>query len=274
MTAQPDPYVRVYYRITDDPKFAEVYDDDAALATWLRLLINADAMFPAAAPIPAGTDPEVLAKLIELEVVDPVGSTRYRIHGLESERTRRSEAGRANASKRWTKPDATAMPPHSDRNATAMRPHMPPHSGPIMQTDALRSSPIRATPSLAEPMRADAREDTPDVMDVWYRLTGSWPSPKVTPWLNQLGSDYGEAEVIIAIAEEWKLDPDRATVIGRARDRLAKARHDAGKAAEKAQAERETRERQAIEEMPEEQRAANLRRLREMMRDAGLGGEE
>jgi len=55
MTAQPTPYVRVYYSITDDEKFAELYDDDGALASWLRLLITADAMYPAAAPIPAGT---------------------------------------------------------------------------------------------------------------------------------------------------------------------------------------------------------------------------
>ncbi len=36
MTAQPDPYIRVYYRIADDPRFESVYGCDAALAARRR----------------------------------------------------------------------------------------------------------------------------------------------------------------------------------------------------------------------------------------------
>jgi hypothetical protein len=36
----------------DDPRFARVYSDDRAVATWLRLSMDADAAYPASAPLP------------------------------------------------------------------------------------------------------------------------------------------------------------------------------------------------------------------------------
>jgi hypothetical protein len=56
VTGDKDPYVRVYSRIIDDPKFETVYDDDARLACWLRLLILADATWPTPAD-PRGCSP-------------------------------------------------------------------------------------------------------------------------------------------------------------------------------------------------------------------------
>lgn len=137
MTAQTDPYVRVYYSITDDPKFADVYDDDAALALWLRLLIVADAIHPAAAPLPV-VNPDALAMLVAANLVDLVGTTRYRIHGLVKERERRSSNARASANARWS--DATAMRPHS---SDACEPML--------------SEPSLAEPRLAEQSQADSR---------------------------------------------------------------------------------------------------------------------
>lgn len=101
MTAQDDPYVRVYYRIVSDPKFADVYPDDRRLAAWLRLLIVADGTYPAPAPIPRRVNQAAFRHLVDLGIIDLVGADHYLIHGLQGERGRRSEQARQAAEKRW-----------------------------------------------------------------------------------------------------------------------------------------------------------------------------
>lgn len=85
-------YSRVYWSIIDDPKFANVYDDDRALAAWMRLLLVADQAWPASAHVPSGTHPKALAILVGAGLVDVTTGRRYRIHGLDAERNRRKEA--------------------------------------------------------------------------------------------------------------------------------------------------------------------------------------
>lgn len=116
MSGQTEPYVRVYYAVINDPKFEHVFPHDSRLATWLRLLLVADALYPASAPIPQGTKRAALDALIECGLVEPVGSNQFRICGLAAERERRSAAGRAGASGRWHR-NAFALPPQSDGNA-------------------------------------------------------------------------------------------------------------------------------------------------------------
>lgn len=97
VTGQAKPYVRVYYSVMDDPKFRDIYDDDRALATWLRLLLIADAMYPAPANLPRRVNDVTLKKLIDAGLVDIEQSDRYRIHGLVAEREHRSEHARKGA---------------------------------------------------------------------------------------------------------------------------------------------------------------------------------
>jgi hypothetical protein len=92
-------YARVYHEIVDDPKFRRVYDDDAALATWLRMLLIADAMYPASAPMPAETP--AIAVLIRAGLVKRRPGNRYIVTGLEREREMRSQYGRNAAAVRW-----------------------------------------------------------------------------------------------------------------------------------------------------------------------------
>jgi hypothetical protein len=113
-----DPYVRVYQTIVDDPKFALVFDNDHHLATWLRLLMHADASWPHAVPIPASARKSSVQTLVEVGIID-VAAGRYRIHGLDAERQRRSDRGRASAEQRWSARNAGAMRSHSDSNARA-----------------------------------------------------------------------------------------------------------------------------------------------------------
>lgn len=88
------PYSRIYHSIVDDPKFATVYDDDRRLGTWLRLLIVAEQAYPASAHIPQGTNRAAVLALVDAGLIDLGTGSRYRIHGLDAERTRRSEAAR------------------------------------------------------------------------------------------------------------------------------------------------------------------------------------
>lgn len=87
-------YSRVYHSIVDDPKFATVYDDDRKLATWLRLLLVAEQAHPASAYIPAGTNRAAVLALSEAGLIDLGTGSRFRIHGLDAERQRRTEAAR------------------------------------------------------------------------------------------------------------------------------------------------------------------------------------
>lgn len=89
------PYSRVYWQIIDDPKFEFVYDSDAHLATWLRLLLVADQAWPASAPIPATCRKASIRVLVDAGLVDLTNGGRYRIHGLDAERTRRRDAARS-----------------------------------------------------------------------------------------------------------------------------------------------------------------------------------
>ena len=99
-------YARVYHEIVDDPKFRRVYDDDAALGTWLRMLLVADAMYPASAPMPEIT--EKVAVLLKAGLIKRRPGNRYIVTGMEREREMRSQYGRNAAAVRW----------HSGRNAT------------------------------------------------------------------------------------------------------------------------------------------------------------
>lgn len=141
------PYARVYYSVRDDPKFARVYSDDRLLATWLRLLIEADGLYPAPASIPRSAQPAALRVLVEVGLVDLCGADLYRIHGLASERARRAASASAAASARWS---ARNAPASSARNAPA--------------SDVT----MLAEPSLAEPRR-DEQKETPPPPTPWGR---------------------------------------------------------------------------------------------------------
>jgi hypothetical protein len=120
------PYSRVYWEALDDPKFAHVWDDDHALAAWLRLLVAADMAWPASATLYHGVRRPAIRKLCDVGLVDMQTSGRYRIHGLDKEREARSEEARTAANIRHHG-TADGFPPHTDtdyaRNAPAVRPH-------------------------------------------------------------------------------------------------------------------------------------------------------
>lgn len=87
--AERAAYSRVYWSIIDDPKFESIYDHDAHLAAWLRLLIIADQAWPAPAHLPRGIRETSVKALIGSGLIEIQGTDRYRVHGLNAERARR-----------------------------------------------------------------------------------------------------------------------------------------------------------------------------------------
>lgn len=122
MSGQDDPYVRVYYRVITDPRFEAIYSDARALGTWLQLLLYADAMYPAPAPLPTYIHRPSLKALVDAGIIELGKHSHYVVHGLASEREMRAHSARNAAAKRW----------HSNGNA----------------------DPMLAEPSLAKPNRA------------------------------------------------------------------------------------------------------------------------
>jgi hypothetical protein len=151
VTRTTPEYVRVYLSIVDDPKFEGIFDDDHHLAAWLRLLMAADATWPASCPIPFGTRKASLTALVQAGIVDLGTGHRFRIRGLDKERALRTESARNAAAVRW----------HSDRTA------------------ARNAEPMLATQSRAEPSRAE-----PSAPDPWAD-----PEHDALVWLGRHGCD-------------------------------------------------------------------------------------
>lgn len=111
MSAKPKgpdrPYSRHYHELVDDPKFADVYPDDHHYACWSRLLMLADQSWPASAPIPASARRASVKVLADARLIDLLPNGRFRMHGLDAERQRRSQSAKDAADARW----------NSERNA-------------------------------------------------------------------------------------------------------------------------------------------------------------
>ena len=195
-------YSRVYWSIVDDPKFADIYDDDRHLACWLRLLLIADQAHPASANIPAGTRRASILALTEAGLVSIGTGSRFRITGLDAERERRRVA-------------ATNRGPKGNRTV------------PERDPDGIQ------TPGLRRDERETRRDETSaradfDALDVYHELTG------YRPWGQWSGdaikgavTDYGDATVQAAIRTEYDLNADRNDLLKRVQARLAR---DADKA--------------------------------------------
>lgn len=185
------PYVKVYREIIDDPRFATIYPDDRNLATWLRMLQLADAMYPAPAPL-AGFNRRSVAALADPEcgLIELVGVNRYRLHGLKTERMLQSDAGRAGAAARWG-----GMAPASDLTWGAM-----PTS------------------------RAEPRPDQPSPSDgptAYYEVTLSYPAkPTLIAWCDELVGKYGLEKFRHALSEEYAIEHTTRTLMSRTQARL------------------------------------------------------
>lgn len=108
-----ESYSRLYHRFAEE--FPEVYANDQSLATWIRLLLLADASWPMRPPLPRSAKMRAIQHLAMVGLIEVVGDEQYTVRGLDAERTRRRDAGRTGAAKRW----------ESERNANAPAVAMP-----------------------------------------------------------------------------------------------------------------------------------------------------
>lgn len=166
MPSSPE-YVRVYQSVVDDQKFIGIYDDDHHFATWVRLLMAADALWPASCPLPASARKASVKALVAAEIVDVFGS-RFRVRGLDAERERRQSMARASANERWSRGNASGVRPESERNANAMQAESERNAAYRGRASALGSS--KGNRSVEDP----ARDDEPE-----------WP---VLSWLASVGA--------------------------------------------------------------------------------------
>lgn len=201
--SERQPYSRVYWSIRQDPKFRGIYSDDHHLAAWLRLLIAADATWPAPADIPANARKSSVTALSECGLVDLLGDGMFTIHGLDAERGRRREAASRG-------PSATQTEPKRDPDA-------------------------RSRAGVAE-LRQDetSRDNARDSLDRYHELTG------FRPWgqwsgdtLLGLERDFGLAETVAALDAENADGATRDTLLKRTAARLARDAEHAKRAAAK-----------------------------------------
>lgn len=226
------PYSRVYWSVIDDEKFREVYDDDRALACWLRLLIAADAIWPAPASIPATARKAPVAVLVRVGLVDLQPGGRYRIHGLDSERGVRRLA-------------ATRLRLGQDPTG----PQLVPNRDPVAFEVPGRSL---AEPSLAETSRAEGASDLGGA-GIYYEVTLSYPNKaSLKDWTNQLAQDFGEDAFRTALATEFATSRDKSTILSRTQAKLAMDADRAASARKSARAARQVAAKPNPEETPEQ----------------------
>jgi len=113
------PYSRIYWSVLEDERFDGIRESERYMGAWTILLIAADMAYPAPAYVPPTISKPSLTALIGSGLVEQLAGGRFRIHGLEAERTRRSEAARAGGFARGRNADAVQVP--SIRSADAQQ---------------------------------------------------------------------------------------------------------------------------------------------------------
>jgi len=141
MTRVDRPFVRVYH---DDLQrdYPAVWDDDHQLATWLRLLVVADKLWPAPAELPRREKPSSIARLVASKILEILPRHRFRLKGLDAERQRRYDRAAGAAAVRWDSPSnadasANAMPTRAGAGPSALRPPLSDSASDITAEDAV-----------------------------------------------------------------------------------------------------------------------------------------
>ena len=191
-------YARRYHEVMDDPKFDGIREDVRLFGSWALLLLVADMSYPAPAFVPPTVPRSALRRLIEAELVDELPGHRFRIHGLEAERMRRTVSARAGGLA-------------SGRSRSVERP----------LND--RSLGERTETNLAEQSRAEqsrAEQNAHDPADTYWSLTGRYPTDRTLGWIDDLARQYGAPAVDMALGATHEQDPTTSTLLGRVTDRL------------------------------------------------------
>jgi hypothetical protein len=227
--ATPARFVRVYHSILDDERFREVYDDDHALALWLRLLLLADAIWPMPAHLPHGHRRAALARLVKAGLIELVDGGRYRVHGLDGERARRSEHARLASEARWQNNARTAPSSAASIHTGSAEETAEEHAGtaqtmtPSIARSIARTMPIRREEKRREILIARAlgegvqgEGDELAAVETWLasRRLAVDPASRAGTELARLVDRHGAAAVIAAVERLGPLTDGRQAVYG------------------------------------------------------------
>lgn len=186
-------YSRTYWKVMDDPQFDGIRENTRHFGAWSLMLIAADMAWPTLAYVPPMVQPASFRILCDAGLVEPLSGGRFRLQGLDSERERRKAAATRD-------PTGTQLGPNWDPEGRVAKPI--------------------AKQRLDEPTDEQARERNVDPADVYWRLTGKYPTDKVLTWIDQMTERYGAESVCRAVAVAHIADRSTATLLGRTQDRL------------------------------------------------------
>jgi hypothetical protein len=241
-----DDYSRIYHSVVDDEKFRDVvFCDDHLFATWVRLLMVADAVWPASAPIPRSAAQDALDVLAEHRIIEVRGDY-YRVVGLDAERSRRggspqqSVAGKARAASAKrdggrfvASADPSALEPAEHQRAGASGSPAVDQRPPALSRDETSLDETSQDETSPSPASArDQRQKDPylpdfdsdrDALDLYHELT------LYRPWglfsgdkLRGAIVEYGNDEVEASMRAEHSASADRETLLSRTLTRLAR----------------------------------------------------
>lgn len=186
------PYSRVYWSVLSDDKFVDVRQDMRHFGSWTLLLVVADMAWPAPAYVPPVVPRASLRKLCEVGLIDSLPGGMYRVHGLDAERSRRGSAAKRD-------PNGTQLGPKREAD------------GSLDKTSTSKDETSQG--------QAEAR----DPADIYWQLTGKWPSEKALSWIDSLTEQFGAEPTIKAMVDMHMADRSGQTLLGRTRDQLASA---------------------------------------------------
>lgn len=196
------PYSRVYWSVMDDDKFDGIREDVRHFGAWSLLLIVADMAWPAPAFVPAAVPKASYRLLVEAELIDSLSGGRFRVHGLDAERGRRSSNASASATARWS---------HTERIPDGMQTHTERSpNGVLAETE----------PSTSQDEPRTSRDTARDPAGIYWTLTGKYPTGNSLSWIDQLTQAFGVEPVADELAKAFAEDPRVSTLIGRTQDRL------------------------------------------------------
>ncbi len=211
-------FVAVYYDLARE--FPAIWADNTLLATWLRLLVIADSLWPLRAPVPRSTNQDALDSLVKAGLIEIAGD-EFTVKGLDKGRQQRVEHAQMMAEARWGKKDAASS---SDSNAESSS-HAAHSSN---ASNGVEWSGDIEEPPTPRPTLVPVGDK--DSLDTYYELTmyrpwGQWSGDAI----KGLIAEYGDAVVDAAMRAEAALDGKRDTLLKRLQARLAR---DADRAAE------------------------------------------
>lgn len=158
-------YSRLYHSVLTDPKFADIYADDRAWATYTRLLMASDASYPSPAPLPRSAGKYAIEKLATAGII-VVSAGHYTIPALVKERSARYGSGRG----RPRYPSDKTPPPEPSR------------SEPGVEPESIRST---SEPRAGGRVSASSLDSLSDSEQRTARDDAEWP---VLSWLASVGA--------------------------------------------------------------------------------------